>query len=140
MTSFLKIKVITPVKIIFEEENIRSVTLPTDSGEITILPNHIPLITKVAAGEMTIKRSNAKDESFVVTEGFLKLNKDGSITLLSDYAVRSDEIEIAKVEEAKKKAEAAMKEKLSDRDFAIAESELRRTLLELKVSRRRQKR
>jgi F-type H+-transporting ATPase subunit epsilon len=132
----LTLKIITPVRTVFEEDGITSLTVPTQNGQITILPNHLPLITKVVLGELTIKKGNQIIE-MVVTDGFLKLEKDGRIEILSDYAVRNEEIEIAKVQEAKKRAEEAMKEKKSESDFAIAEAQLRRTLMELKVATRK---
>lgn len=132
----LSLKIVTPTKIVFEDSDIESASFPTSDGEITILTDHIPIVTKIIPGEIII-RKKGKESSLITTEGFLKLESNNEILLLADYAVRSDEIEIAKVQEAKKKAEQAMKEKLSQKDFAIAEAELRRTLLELKVSQRR---
>lgn len=136
MSPKLKLKIITPVKVALVDEDISSVTIPTSEGEITVLPGHIPLMTKVSPGELILVK-NGKENSFVVTEGFLKLDKDGLLTVLSDYAIRSEEIEVAKLEAARKKAEEAMKQKSSERDFVIAEAELRRTLLELRVTQKR---
>lgn len=136
MSSKLKLKIITPVKVALVDEDISSVTVPTSEGQITVLPGHIPLMTKVSPGELVLVK-NGKENSFVVTEGFLKLDKDGLLTVLSDYAIRSEEIEVAKLEAARKKAEEAMKQKSSERDFVIAEAELRRTLLELRVTQKR---
>ncbi len=134
--SLLTLKIVSPERLVFEEGDFESVTLPTPNGEITVLPGHIPLISKIAPGEITARRKD-KSISLVTTDGFMKVTKDGILTVLSDYAIRSEDVEIAKVEEARKKAEAAMKEKKSERDFVIAEAELRRTLLELKVAQRR---
>lgn len=71
-----------------------------------------------------------------VQEGFLEV-LDDNINILTNYAVRSEEIEIAKVEAAKKRAQEALQEKKSEQDLALAEGELRRAILELKVARRR---
>jgi F-type H+-transporting ATPase subunit epsilon len=134
--SFLTLKVITPENKIFEESEIESISFPTQEGEITVLPNHIPLLSQTMTGEVVI-RKKGKDTSLVITEGFLKIDKSGNCLVLADYAIRSEDIEELKVTEAKKKAEESMKEKTSQKDFAIAEAELRRTLMELKVSQRR---
>lgn len=134
--SGLTLKVITPENKIFEETEINSISFPTQEGEITVLPQHIPLISQTITGEVVIRKKD-KEESLVITEGFLKIDKSGNCLVLADYAVRSNDIEIAKVEEAKKRAENTMKEKLNQKDFAIAEAELRRTLMELKVSTKR---
>jgi len=135
----LNLKIITPEKLVYQEEEFESVTIPTESGEITILPGHIPLITKVSPGEIIV-RKKGKEQALVTTNGFLNLDKSGDILILADYAIRSEEVEIAKVQEAKRKAEEAMREKKSERDFILAEAELRRTLLELKVAQRRKAR
>ena len=129
-------KIVTPEQLILEQEDLDSITVPTADGEITLLPHHIPLVSQITPGEI-ILRKEGRENSLVTTNGFLKIDPQGYVTILADYAIRSEEIEIAKVEEAKRKAEEAMKEKVSERDFAIAEAELRRTLLELKVAQKR---
>ncbi len=134
--SYLTLKVITPEKKLIEDTQIDSITFPTKEGQITVLPNHIPLVSQTETGEVII-RKNKIEESLVITEGFLKIDRTGNCLLLADYAVRSDDIEEVKAEEAKQKAQNTMKEKLNQKDFAIAEAELRRTLMELKVSQRR---
>ena len=134
----LKLRIVTPEKEIYDERDLDSVSIFTAKGQITILPNHIPLVTRVTAGEVTIKKGS-KTDSLITTEGFLQLDKTGEILVLADYAVRSEDIEIAKVMEAKKKAEEALKAKVSERDFIIAEAELRRTLLELKISQKQRR-
>lgn len=134
MTLFLEI--VTPVKIVYKNE-VNQLTVPTVNGEITILPNHSPLLTKIAPGEARIKKGNT-EELLAITGGFLELNNN-KITILADHAVRADDIEVAKAEEAKKRAEKLMQEKLNEKDFAIAESELRKSILELKVARRKRR-
>jgi F-type H+-transporting ATPase subunit epsilon len=134
--SQLSLKIATPEKLVYEDKELDSVTLPTSMGEITILPNHIPLVVKIAPGEVTI-RKKSQEHILVTMQGFMHLDKTGNIVVLSDYAIRSEDVELAKVEEAKKRAEAAMKEKTSEKDFAIAEAELRKTLLELKIAQKR---
>jgi len=132
----LSLKIATPEKLVYEDKELDSVTLPTSMGEITILPNHIPLVVNIAPGEVTI-RKKGQEHVLVTMQGFMHLDRTGNIVVLSDYAIRSEDVELAKVEEAKKKAEAAMKEKTSQKDFAIAEAELRKTLLELKIAQKR---
>lgn len=129
----IQLEIVTPTKLILKEE-IDQLTVPTTTGEITILPNHIPLLTRVQVGEMTIKKG-AKTSHFAITGGFLEV-KDNVISLLADYAVRAEEIEVAKARQAQEAAQNAMKQKISQRDFAQAEADLRRSLLELKVARR----
>ncbi len=132
----LTLKIVSPEKKVFEASGFDSITLPTQEGEITILPKHIPLVGKVVPGEI-IARKGAHEESLITLNGFLKLDELGNILVLTDYAVRSEDVEVAKVESAKKKAEESMRVRASEQDFATAEAELRKTLLELKVAKKR---
>jgi len=115
---------------------IDSLTAMTTSGEVTILPGHIPLMTKLSDAEL-IYRINGTSESLAVTGGFLNVEPENSIVVLADSAIRSSEINEAKVEEARKKAEETMQnEKLGKTEMFIAEGELRKALLQLKVVRK----
>lgn len=131
----IHLEIITPERIVFSEE-VDFVVLPGAEGELTILPNHTPLFTKIRPGEVRLRRGG-KDFYLAVTGGFLEVAPQSQVTILADYAVRSEEIEIARAEEAKRRAEETMREKKSEQEFIIAEAELRRALLELKVARRR---
>jgi F-type H+-transporting ATPase subunit epsilon len=130
----LALEIITPTKVVLSEE-VDQITIPTIDGEITVLPNHVNLLTKVIPGEMIIKIGN-KSDNFAVTGGFLEI-LNNHVNLLADYAIHADDIEIAKVEEAKIRAEKAMKEKLTEEDFRVANAELAKSLLQLKVARKR---
>ena len=134
--SLLTFKIATPERLVFEDAELESVSLPTFQGEITVLPDHIPLVAKIVPGEV-IARKKTGEQMLMTMQGFMRLDKQGNIVVLSDYAVRSEDVELAKVEEAKKKAQETMKEQLSGRDFVIAEAELRKTLLELKIAQKR---
>ena len=129
----LALEIITPTKVVLSEE-VDEVTLPTVNGEITILPNHIDLLSKIKPGEMTIHR-NGKIELFAITGGFLEISSN-KVSILADHAIHADDIEIAKAEQAKERAEKAMKEKGSEQDLIMAQTELRRSVLELKVARK----
>ncbi|MEK7534363.1 MAG: ATP synthase F1 subunit epsilon [Patescibacteria group bacterium] len=133
----LLLEIITPEKIVFRDE-IDEAIAPTVNGEITILPHHIGLITQVVPGELIIKKNN-KNQSIAVTEGFLEVS-DNRISILANYAINAENINVAKAEEAKKRAEHLMQEKTTDRDFRIAEGELRKAILELKIANKHRKR
>jgi F-type H+-transporting ATPase subunit epsilon len=109
---------------------------PTTSGEVTILPNHIPIFTKLTDGLIITKSGNATDE-YAIFGGFMDVGPNSQVTVLADAAVRADDINIAKAEEAKRLAEEAMKQKTSEIEFKEAEASLRKALLELKVAGRR---
>lgn len=132
-------EVITPERSVFKDE-VEEIIVPTLSGQIAVLPNHTSLFTQVEQGEMIIKKNN-KAQHLAITGGFFEINKNNAI-LLADYAVRSEEVEVSKALEAQKKAQKIMKEskeKVSNEDFARAESDFRRSILELKIARKSRK-
>ncbi len=133
----MQLQIITPAKIVFDEE-IDELIIPTVNGELTILPNHVNLLTQIAEGGMTIK-TNKKEQLLAITGGFLQINNN-VLTILSDYAVRSEEIDTKQALEAQMRAEEMIKknkENMSERDFALAEADMRRAILELKVAKRK---
>jgi F-type H+-transporting ATPase subunit epsilon len=135
----MQLHIVTPEKSIFDGE-IQELTVPTTTGEITILPGHINLLTQVSPGEMTIK--DKKTQYMGITGGFLEMNND-TITILADFAVPSEQIAVQKAIEAEKRAEELKKkmgENLSEQDMAIAAGELRRSLMELHVAQKRRHR
>ncbi len=129
----LHIKVATPEKEILSEE-VDEIVVPTTTGELSILPEHVALLTQLTPGEMQIKKGN-KIEHLVVEGGFLEVGNN-TVTVLADYAVFGKDISESEAQKAKERAEKAMKEKKSDVDFAMAEAEFRRAILELKVAKR----
>lgn len=126
----LQLEVITPEKVIYSDEA-NEIIAQTEKGQIGILPHHVGLFTKLIPGELIIKKGN-KEDSLAVAGGFLDVH-DNKVVILADYAIRSEEIEIAKAEEAKKRTEQLMKEKSSEANNALLEAQLRRALLELNV-------
>jgi F-type H+-transporting ATPase subunit epsilon len=126
----------TPEKKVLEE-TVDEIIVTTIAGEITVLTNHVDLLTALKPGELTIKKG-AKTSHFGLTGGFMEVSKN-NVSILADYAVRAEDVEIAKAQQAKERAEKVMKEKTSQRDFAEAEAQLRRSLLELEIGRRRRR-
>jgi len=133
----LTVDILTPQAQIFSGEA-DEVLVPTVKGELGILPNHISLLTQVLPGELQIKNGN-KSQSIAIMGGYMEVNAN-KVNILGDYAVRAEDIEIAKVEQAKAKAEKMKSEKLSDQEMAQLETELRRQILQLKVAERRKHR
>ena len=131
--STLHLSIVTPEKELLSED-IDEVIVPTTNGEVTILPEHAALLAEIFPGELVIKRGG-KSEHLVVVGGFLEVGKN-TVTVLADYAVSGKDISEAAAQQAKDRAEKAMKEKKSDVDFATAEAEFRRAILELKVAKR----
>lgn len=133
----MQLQIISPEKVIFEGD-IDELIAPTVSGEIAVLPNHADLLTQLSGGEITIKEKGISHH-IAVTGGFLQIT-NGVLNILADYAVKSEEINAQKALEAQKRAEEILKkrkEDVSERDFALAQSEFNRAIVELKVARRR---
>ncbi|MGY8649305.1 MAG: ATP synthase F1 subunit epsilon [Verrucomicrobiia bacterium] len=107
MADTLKLEIVTPESVIYSED-VDMVTLPGSEGETGIYPNHVPLMTKVQAGELVVKRSGT-EEILAVGEGFAEITGD-HVAILTDNAIDSADIDEAAAEEAKDKAEQRLAE------------------------------
>lgn len=123
-------EIVTPDGIIFQDE-VDEVRLPTTEGQITILPHHVPLYARLGDGEAIIL-NNGRETLMAVLGGVVEVGKE-KVSIISDYAIHADSIQIARAEEAKKRAEDAKKNKLENENFVMEDKELRKSLLELKV-------
>ena len=132
----LTLEILSPEGLIYKD-TAEEVMVPTVQGEIGILPGHISLIAKVSEGEIKVN-SAGKSSFFTVIGGFLEV-LDDKVCVLADHAVRSEEIETQKAEEARGRAEALLKEKHGKREFAYLEKDLRRSIVELKISQKYKK-
>ncbi len=135
----LKFKIVTPEKSIYENE-IFQVTIPTMDGEITVLPNHIPLVSVLKAGELKFKDKDGEHQ-MAVSGGFLEVRGKNEIVILADHAERVDEIDMARAEEARKRAEEQMKniKNVQDVDFAKLQAIMDRELNRLRVAKKYRK-
>lgn len=129
----LTVDVLTPQSEIYKGEA-DEVQISTVNGEIGILPGHVTLMTQIIPGELRIK-NNGRTQLIAVLGGYVEIEKN-HVSILGDYAVRAEDIEIAKVEQAKEKAEKAMSEKISQEDMATLRGELVKSILQLKVARK----
>lgn len=132
----LHLEIITPEKVVYTDD-VDMVVAPGAEGDLGILPGHIPLFTKVKPGEIMIRKGSG-DSYLAVTGGFLEVLND-NVNILADYAIRAEEVAVAQAEEAKKRAEKLMEERSTRQDFALAQAELQKAILELKVARKRRK-
>jgi len=129
----LKLEIVTPEAQIYSED-VDMVTLPGVEGEMGIYPMHVPLMTQVAAGEL-IARKNGQDQYLAVGEGFVEITGD-RVAVMTDMAIKSENIDEAKAEEARRRAEARLAEKLDDTEVASVSAALAHSLAQLKVKRR----
>lgn len=135
MNTFL-FEIITPDGIIFQEQ-VNEVRVPTPEGQITILPHHVPLYSKLGDGEAIIIQ-NGKETLMAVLGGIIEVEKEKT-SIVSDYAIKAESIQIAKAEEAKMRAEEAIKNKEENENFIMEAKDLRKSILELKVGSRARK-
>ncbi len=131
----IHLQIITPEKIVFDEE-VEKVGLPTTTGQITVLPGHVELVTQIEPGEIFYER-RFKISRFASGFGFAQIGK-ANVKVLVDLAAPEEEIEERKIEEAKKQAEEALKQKhlLSEEEYATAAANLQKALAQLKIKHR----
>ena len=133
MANTLKLEIVTPEGVTYSED-VEMVTLPAAEGEMGIYPNHVPLMAHVSAGEVAARR-NGRDEFMAVGEGFVEITGE-RVAVMTDMAIKAENIEEAKAEEARKRAEARLAEKLDDEETAMVSAALAHSLAQLKVKRR----
>lgn len=130
----LKFEIITPEKVAFQDE-VDSVTLPTADGEITILPQHIPLISITKPGEIML-RKDGRPQHMVVMRGFVETSEN-RVRLMTDAAELAEEIDERRAEEARQRAQKLLTESKDKIQYVEASAALERALARLKVVRRR---
>src|SRR5574337_1021097 len=111
------------------------VTLPGVMGQFGVYPQHVPLITQMVPGEMIV-RKDGRDLFVATGEGLIEVTAN-RVAVLTDLAVAADRIDEAQAEEARLRAEARLREKLSDEEVAAVNAALARSLAQLRVKRRR---
>ena len=133
MANTLKLEIVTPDAKTYSED-VEMVTLPGAEGEMGIYPNHVPLMAQVVPGEV-IARKNGQDHLLAIGEGFVEITGN-RVAILTDMAIKAENIDEAKAEEARRRAEARMAEKLDDEESALVAASLAHSLAQLKVKRR----
>lgn len=134
MADALKLEIVTPAGVVYSED-VEMVTLPSIAGQMGILPRHVPLIAQMVPGEMIVRKEGR--ETFIAAgEGLIEVTPD-RVAILTDLAIAADRIDEAKAEEARQRAETRLQEKLSDEELAAVNASLTRSLVQLRVKRRR---
>ena len=131
----LSVEVVTGERIVFSEDDVDMVIAPGASGTLGILPSHAPLITTLASGELRVKKAG-QEHSMVVFGGFMEVTPT-RVIILADAAERIDEIDLARVESARKRAEEELSKRGNVEDLASAQATLRRANIRLRTVERR---
>ena len=129
----IKFEVVTPEKVVLKKQ-VLQVTVPTEDGEITVLPEHIPLMSILKPGVIEMKLEEGELEVMSVSGGFIEVMRD-KIVILADTAERADELDEARIEEARARAEARKKEleNVDDVQFANIAVQLEKEMARLKA-------
>lgn len=138
MSKKLKLKIITPERLVLEEMA-DQVSLPTTEGEITVLPDHLPLIAGISSGDI-VAVAGGEYAPIAVVGGFVEVKKDAEgateVAVLADFAEHVSELSDEKIEKAKARAEE-LKKQIKNKeqvDFEHFEAELERSLTRVKIA------
>lgn len=125
-----RLEIVTPQKKVFSED-VKFLVAPGTDGELGILPEHTPLITSLNIGVLRIQQEG-KNIKVVVSGGFMEV-RNSKVTVLATSAERAEEIDVARAEAAKQRAEQRLAAKASDLDVLRAELALKRAIIRLKA-------
>ena len=137
MADVIKLEIVTPEATVVSEDA-GMVTLPVIEGQIGVYPGHVRLITQLVPGEIIVTTGGA-DRFLAVGEGLVEITGD-SVLVVTDMAIPSDQIDEARAEEARERAAARLREKISDEEVATVNASLVRSLAQLEVRKRRRAR
>jgi F-type H+-transporting ATPase subunit epsilon len=129
----LRLEIVTPEAKTYSDD-VETVTLPGIEGEMGIYPQHVPLMTQVVSGEVMV-RKDGKEDYLAIGEGFVEITGD-HVSILTDMAVRAKDIDEAKAEEARKRAEARLAEHVAEEELAVVTAALAHATIQLQVKRR----
>ncbi len=133
----IRLDIVTAERLVYSEE-VDTIIAPGIEGQLGILPHHAPLMTILQAGEMMVRRGG-EEFSLAISGGFLEVRPD-RVIVLADTAERDEEIDLARAEEAKRRAQEQLSRRTPEVDLAQAEAALRRSLTRLKVAEKRRRR
>jgi F-type H+-transporting ATPase subunit epsilon len=134
----LELEIVTAERQLLAEDNIDVVIAPGSEGELAILPRHAPLMTILEMGELRYRRGG-DETSVAVTGGFMEV-RNNKVTVLADAAEKAEDIDEARAEAARQRAQQRLTQRPSELDLVRAEIALRRSLLRLRVAERRRNR
>lgn len=137
----LTVEVVTAERIVRVEQGVDVLVAPGSEGQLAILPKHAALMTTLDAGELIIRRAS-QDDAFALSGGFMEVRAD-HVTILADAAEAAEEIDIARAEAARARAEERLRryreQNARDVDLARASAALQRSLMRLRVAHTRRR-
>ena len=136
--STMQVEVVSAEKEIFSGQATMLIAT-AESGELGIYPQHTPLLTNLKAGDVRVQTEDGEEQVIYVSGGILEVTPK-KITVLSDTAIRADDLDEAAALEAQRKAEQALKNSNADIDYARARAELAQAAAQLQALKKRMKR
>jgi F-type H+-transporting ATPase subunit epsilon len=133
MANTIKLEIVTPEAMVYFED-VDMVTLPGVEGQMGVLPQHVRLMTQLVPGEMIV-RKDGRDDFMAVGEGLVEVTNE-RVSILTNMAIAVDRIDEAAAEEARQRAAARLREKISSEEVASVNASLARSLAQLHVKRR----
>ena len=133
MSNTLKLRIVTPETTYTED--VEMVTLPGVDGQMGLLPGHIRMMTQMIPGELIVHK-DGRDRFLAVGEGLVEVSSE-RVDILTDMAISAENIDEAKAEEARQRAAARLRERISSEEVASVNASLVRSLAQLRVKRRR---
>jgi len=127
----IHLEIVTAERVVLSDD-VDQINAPTKDGRVGILPRHMPLLTILDVGQLDIIKGGTTT-SLAVSGGFMEVLPT-RVTILADTAERADEIDEARAEAARRHAEERIAQRQSDQEMALAEAELRRALIRLRVA------
>ncbi len=134
----LTIEIVTAERLVYSQEGVDEVIAPGTDGEFAVLPQHAAFITTLVPGELRIIKGS-EEEAMAITGGFFEVRND-RIVVLADAAERAEEIDVARAEAARRRAEELLQERREVADLVQTEASLRHAMARLKVAERRGRR
>ena len=135
--SGIRLDIVTAERVVYSDE-VDAVIAPGIEGQLGVLPHHTPLMTILEAGEL-VARKDGEEFSLAIAGGFLEVRPD-RVIVLADAAERAEEIDLARAEAARRRAEERISRPTTEVNMARAEAALRRSLARLKVAEKRRRR
>lgn len=136
----LKVRIVTPEKVLVSEDYI-SASLPAETGQLTVLPQHIPLVSRLKAGEIVLNDEKNYKTLLSVSSGIMEVRPKSELVILADEALRAEDIDLEKAKEAKDRVEKIFEEKRSKEDFDYSriQANLEKEMARIKVAKKYRK-
>lgn len=130
----LTVEIVTPERVVYSQEGVDILIVPGIEGQLGVLPLHAPLLTMIQPGVLRIVKGD-EETTMAITGGFIEV-RENRVTILADAAERGEEIDMARAEEARRRAEERLAAREEAIDMAQAEAALKRALIRLKAAER----